>query len=99
MCGQPQPVVYPTCLGIEKNGTHQLYKIIITHFLLGAKSMNTTAVKSAAVTTQVRCEPVKLLRRIGSATVEVTVHFSDSSKDTMADIVHRLIEREVDKIA
>ncbi|MCL2562970.1 MAG: transposon-encoded TnpW family protein [Oscillospiraceae bacterium] len=42
-----------------------------------------------------------MLKRIGPAAVEVTVHFSDSSKDTMANIVHRLIEREreVDKIA
>ena len=61
--------------------------------------MQTTAERSAAVTIQRGCEPVKLLKRIGSATVEVTVHFSDSSKDTMADIVHRLIEREVDRIA
>ena len=44
-------------------------------------------------------EPVKLLRRIGSTTVEVTVHFSKTRKETMADIVRRLIEREVEKSA
>ena len=54
---------------------------------------------SAALTSHIGSEPVKLLKRIGSTTVEVTVHFCDSSKETMADIVSRLIEREVDKIA
>ena len=46
-----------------------------------------------------RREPVILLKRIGSTTVKVTVHFSNSSNETMADIVRRLIEREVGKIA
>ena len=61
--------------------------------------MNTTVINDAAKTVQSEREPVKLLKRIGSATVEVTVHFSDSSKESMADIVRRMIEREVDKIA
>ena len=61
--------------------------------------MNTTVKNDAAKTVQNEREPVKLLKRIGSATVEVTVHFSDSSKESMADIVRRMIEREVDKIA
>jgi thioredoxin reductase len=63
--------------------------------------MNTTAEKSVAVTSggNAASEPVKLLRRIGSTTVEVTVHFSQTSKETMADIVRRLLEREVDKVA
>jgi hypothetical protein len=63
--------------------------------------MNTTA-KMSAVRTQgeeTHAEPVKLLRRVGSTTVEVTVHFSKTSKETMADIVRRLLEREVDKVA
>ena len=38
-------------------------------------------------------EPVKLLKRIGSATVEVTVHFSSTSNETMADITRRLLSR------
>ena len=46
-----------------------------------------------------RREPVTLLKRIGSTTVEVAVHFSDTSNETMADIVRRLIEREVNKSA
>ena len=60
--------------------------------------MYTTAVTSAAKTPIV-AEPVKLLKRIGSATVEVTVHFSDTSKETLEDKLLRIIEREVDKSA
>jgi hypothetical protein len=44
-------------------------------------------------------EPVKLLRRIGSTTYEVTVHFSATNKDSMADKVRRMIKREVDRSA
>lgn len=63
--------------------------------------MNTTAETSVAVTSggNATGEPVKLLKRIGSTTVEVTVHFSKTNNETMADIVRRLLEREVDKVA
>ena len=44
-------------------------------------------------------EPVKLLKRIGSATVEVTIHFSSTSAETLEDKLLRIIEREVDKSA
>ena len=44
-------------------------------------------------------EPVTLLKRIGSTTFEVAVHFSETSKETMEDKLLRLIEREADKIA
>jgi hypothetical protein len=40
-------------------------------------------------------EPVKLLKRIGSTTIEVTVHFSNTSKETLEDKLLRMIEREV----
>ena len=40
-------------------------------------------------------EPVKLLRRIGSTTVEIIVHFSNAEKETIGDIILRLMEREV----
>ena len=63
----------------------------------GGRSMNTTALKSAG-NMPAETEPVTLLKRIGSTTVEVTVHFSKTSIETMADIVRRLIEREVSKI-
>ena len=59
--------------------------------------MNTTAVKSAA-RTPTEAEPIKLLRRIGSTTYEVTIRFSNTNTETMADKVRRMIEREVDKI-
>ena len=60
---------------------------------------NTTAVKSAATIPNQAGEPIRLLRRIGSTTYEVTVYYSDTRKDKMADIVRRILEREVDKVA
>ena len=60
---------------------------------------STTANTSAAMTARNVHEPVKLLKRIGSTTVEVTVHFSREGSETMADITRRLLEREVAKIA
>lgn len=60
--------------------------------------MDATAAKSAAVTQgDAHAEPVKLLRRIGSTTIEVTVHFSKESNETMADITRRLIFRSVER--
>ena len=50
--------------------------------------------ESAATTSGKRSEPVKLLERIGSTTVEVSIHFSKTSKETMGDKILRLIERE-----
>ena len=58
-----------------------------------------TTVRNDAAGTRESVEPVKLLKRIGSATVEVTVHFSDTSKETLEDKLLRIIEREVDKSA
>jgi len=55
--------------------------------------MNTTS-KNLAVTPQ-KSEPVKLLRRIGSTTVEITVHFSNKDNETLEDKFLRLMEREV----
>ena len=54
--------------------------------------MKATA-ENAAIIVQNEREPVKLLKRIGSTTVEVTVHFSEEGSETMADIVRRLLER------
>lgn len=42
----------------------------------------------------IRREPVNLLKRIGSTTYLVSVHFSGTSKETMSDKILRLIERE-----
>ena len=59
--------------------------------------MNTTS--NITAKTPNEAEPLKLLRRIGSTTYEVTVRYSETSKETMADIVRRVIEREVDRNA
>ena len=67
--------------------------------------MNSTTViapingADAAKTPEREGEPIKLLRRIGSTTYEVTIRFSDTGNDTMADIIRRILEREVDKSA
>ena len=62
--------------------------------------METTTIKSSAAMTPItRNEPVKLLKRIGSTVYHVTVHFSETSKETLEDKVLRLIEREVNKSA
>jgi hypothetical protein len=65
----------------------------------GVNLMDTTAVKSAVTTAQERREPVKLLRRIGSVTVEVTVYFSNTSNETLEDKLLRMIEREANDVA
>ena len=61
--------------------------------------MNTAADESMAMTSQLGREPFKLLKRIGSTTFEVTVHFSERSEETVEDKILRLIEREVNDIA
>ena len=50
---------------------------------------------SAATVSRTGSEPVRLLRRIGSTTVEVTVHFSNTDSETLEDKLLRLMEREV----
>ena len=40
-------------------------------------------------------QPVTLLKRIGSTTMEVTVHFSNIETETLEDKLLRLMEREV----
>lgn len=41
-------------------------------------------------------EPPKFTKKIGKTTYEVTVHFSKTSKETMADKIKRLIQNDVD---
>jgi hypothetical protein len=70
----------------------------------GANLMKTTVSvpgkgANAAATAQYEREPIKLLERIGSTTVEVSIHFNKSSKETMEDKILRLIEREAIKNA
>ena len=61
--------------------------------------MNTTAVASAASTPVKQGEPVKLLKRIGSTTYTVSVHFSKENKEPLEDKLFRMIESEVKKRA
>ena len=55
--------------------------------------------KPVAAETAVSAEPVTLLKRIGSTTYNVTVHFSDTGRETLEDKILRLIEREVTRTA
>ena len=41
-------------------------------------------------------QPVIMLKRIGSTTYQVAVHFSETSRETMNDKVTRMIHREVE---
>ena len=59
--------------------------------------MNTTLKKPAM--TPEKSEPTKLLRRIGSTTYVVTIHFSNTESETLGDKLLRMMEREVNKNA
>lgn len=39
-------------------------------------------------------QPMRLTRRIGQTTYQVSVHFSETSKETMGDKIIRLIKNE-----
>ena len=54
---------------------------------------------SLAMTSRKESEPQVLLKRIGSSTYKVSIHFSQDNKNTIADIVRQLLEREVDDAA
>jgi hypothetical protein len=43
-----------------------------------------------------RAKPRKLRKRIGSTTYEVSIHFSETSTETIEDKILRMIERETD---
>ena len=60
---------------------------------------SSTVRNDAALKPRREGEPIKLLKRIGSATVEITVHFSNTSKETMEDKLLRMMEREVSDCA
>jgi hypothetical protein len=70
----------------------KIIKIIISK---GDQFMSATTERSVAKTSVIKSEPTKLLRRIGSTTVEVTVHFSNTNNETLEDKLLRLMEREV----
>ena len=68
-----------------------MYSATVTAPVKGADAATTRSNNAHA-------EPIKLLRRIGSTTVEITVHFSNTIKETLEDKLLRMIEREVDSI-
>ena len=43
----------------------------------------------------VKSAPVKMFRRIGATNYEVTIHFSEKSKETLNDKMKRLIQNEI----
>ena len=57
--------------------------------------MSMTVNNDAARTVHCEQEPIKLLRRIGSTTVEVTIHYSKTENETLEEKLLRLMEREV----
>ena len=42
-------------------------------------------------------KPLRLTKRIGSTTYKVSVHFSETSKETMGDKIIRLMEKDAAK--
>ena len=52
-----------------------------------------------AVVKSENAQPPYLLKRIGSTVYHVTIHFSETSNETLEDKILRLIEREVNKSA
>ena len=51
--------------------------------------------KTDTATTDTRRDAPQLIRRIGTTTYEVSIHFSDTSRETMADKIKRLIEQDI----
>lgn len=62
-----------------------------------APDMGTSA--AGTLDHKVEAEPIKLLKRIGSTTFIVNVHFSNTSTEPLEDKIHRLIQREVEHAA
>jgi len=63
--------------------------------------MTQTHETSAAKTqgNSIPAEPVNLLKRIGSTTYVVNVHFSKTSTETMEDKLFRIIASDIEKDA
>ena len=85
-----------TRLGVVKQETLNYFLLI---FYEGDNLNMQNADNSVAKTSRKESEPQYLLKRIGSTTYKVSIHFSQTSKETMADIVRRVLEREVDHAA
>jgi hypothetical protein len=61
--------------------------------------MKTTVNSAARTQGNAHAEPVKIVKRIGSTTFVVAVHFSQTDRETIQDKVKRLIEQEVGRSA
>ena len=57
--------------------------------------MQNAAIGNVATPEQPKAKPHKFLKRIGSTNYEVSVRFSETSKETLEDKIFRLMEREV----
>jgi hypothetical protein len=57
------------------------------------KDIDTTAAKSESA------KPLALVERIGQTTYMVTVHFSETSKESVKDKILILVEREAKNLA
>jgi hypothetical protein len=56
--------------------------------------------KTAPATVPIsKMKPPVLIKRIGSTTFTVNIHFSDAGNETVEDKIFRLIEREASNIA
>jgi len=55
--------------------------------------------KDPSVGNKKYAQPMTMLKRIGSTTYEVVVHFSNTSTEKLEDKILRMIEREVGKSA
>lgn len=54
-------------------------------------------VSLAPITSQVNDRPA-LIKKIGKTTYRVTMHFSDTSTETMSDKIKRMLRNEVRRI-
>lgn len=56
--------------------------------------MNESSKVTSTPDREAQSRPVTMLKRIGSTTYEVSVHFSQTSKETVNDKIARLIKSE-----
>jgi len=59
------------------------------------QTQTTSVVRTQGDANIAHAEPLKLTKRIGSTTFTVSVHFSQTSKETVEDKLLRLMERDV----
>ena len=57
--------------------------------------MQTIGINAAKTQGDAQAEPLRFSKRIGSTVYQVSVHPSETSRETAQDKIRRLIEREV----